>query len=122
MRDWLTIGAAGELGVLARHVVQQAVPRHGGIPWDTFVVNVTGAFASGFVAAFVVHKLRTPLWAQETITVGFLGGYTTFSAFSLETFLLLDRGRIGIAAAYSLGSVLAGLAAVFVGVRAGRVL
>lgn len=122
MRDWLTIGAAGGLGVLARHVVQQAVPRYGGIPWGTFIVNVTGAFVIGFVAAFVVHKLRTPLWVQETITVGFLGGYTTFSAFSLETFLLLDRGRIAVAAAYSLGSVLAGLAAVFVGVPVGRVL
>ena len=122
MRHWLTIGAAGGLGVLARHVVQQAVPRYGGIPWGTFIVNVTGAFVIGFVAAFVVHKLRTPLWVQETITVGFLGGYTTFSAFSLETFLLLDRGRIAVAAAYSLGSVLAGLAAVVVGVRVGRVL
>src|SRR5262245_45362045 len=107
MRNWLTIAAAGSLGVLARHAIQQTVPRSGGIPWGTFIVNVTGAFAIGFVAAFVVHKLRTPMWVQETITVGFLGGYTTFSAFSLETFVLLDRGRIGVAAAYSLGSVVA---------------
>ena len=84
MRSWLTLGAAGGLGVLARHVVQQAVPRHRGVPWGTLVVNITGALAIGFIAAFVVHKLRTPLWVQEALTVGFLGGYTTFSTFALE--------------------------------------
>jgi CrcB protein len=122
MRSWLTIGAAGGLGVLSRHVVQQLVPRHGGVPWGTFVVNITGALAIGFIAAFVVHKLKTPLWVQEAVTVGFLGGYTTFSTFALETFVLLERGRTVVAAGYSLGSVFAGIVAVFVGVRLGRVL
>lgn len=122
MRSWLALGIAGILGVLARHTVQQLVPRHGGLPWGTLVVNVTGALAIGFVAAFVVHRLRTPLWVQEAITVGFLGGFTTFSALALETVVLFDRGRYAVAAGYSVGTVVAGVAAVFVGLRLGRLL
>jgi fluoride exporter len=83
-------------------------------------VNVSGALAIGFVAAFVVHKLRTPMWVQEAMTVGFLGGFTTFSALALETVVLLDRGRYLAAAGYSLGTMLAGVAAVIVGLRLGR--
>jgi CrcB protein len=120
MRSWIALGTAGTLGVLARHTVQQLVPRHGGLPWGTLVVNVSGALAIGFVAAFVVHKLRTPLWVQEAMTVGFLGGFTTFSALALETVVLLDRGRYVVAAGYSLGTMIAGTAAVFLGLRLGR--
>jgi fluoride exporter len=120
MRNWLALGIAGTLGVLARHAVQQFVPRHGDVPLGTLVVNISGALAIEFVAAFVVHTLRTPMWVQEAITVGFLGGYTTFSAFSLETVVLLDRGNYLVAGAYSLGSLLAGVAAVFLGLRLGR--
>lgn len=120
MRNWFAIGLAGLLGVLARHAVQQMVPRHGGMPWGTLIVNVAGAFAIGFVAAFVVHRLRTPLWVQEALTVGFLGGFTTFSALALETFVLIERGRYALAATYSLGTMATGLLAVFLGLRAGR--
>ena len=120
MRSWLSLGIAGMLGVLARHTVQQLVPRHGGLPWGTFIVNVGGTLLVGFVAAFVVHRLRTPLWVQETITVGFLGGFTTFSALALETVVLLDRGRYLAAASYSFGTMMAGIAAVFIGLRLGR--
>jgi CrcB protein len=120
MRSWLPLGIAGMLGVLARHAIQQAVPRHGGVPWGTLVVNVSGALAIGFVAAFVVHRLRTPLWVQEALTVGFLGGYTTFSALAIETVVLLDRGRYVVAAGYSLGTLMAGVTAVFLGLRLGR--
>jgi CrcB protein len=57
---------------------------------------------------------------QEAALVGFLGGYTTFSAITLETFLLLERGRYAVATAYSIGTVAAGLAALFAGVRLAR--
>jgi fluoride exporter len=120
MRNWIALGIAGTLGVLARHTVQQLVPRHGGLPWGTLIVNVSGALAIGFVAAFVVHRLRTPMWVQEAMTAGFLGGFTTFSALALETVTLLDRGRYLAAAGYSVGTLVAGVAAVFVGLRLGR--
>jgi CrcB protein len=122
MRSWIPLAGAGALGVTARHLVQHLIPRHGDVPWGTFVVNVTGALVIGFVAAFVVHRLRTPLWLQEAITVGFLGGYTTFSALALETVVLLDRGRYVVAAGYTTGTVMAGVGAVLVGIRLGRVI
>jgi CrcB protein len=84
------------------------------------VVNVSGALVIGFVAAFVVHRLRTPLWVQEALTVGFLGGYTTFSALALETVVLIDRGRYAIAAGYGVGSLVAGVGAIILGLRLGR--
>jgi fluoride exporter len=120
MRNWFALGIAGMLGVLARHTIQHLIPRHGGLPWGTLVVNVSGALAIGFLAAFVVHKLRTPLWVQEAMTVGFLGGFTTFSALALEAVVLLERGRYVAAAGYSAGTMLAGISAVFVGLRLGR--
>jgi CrcB protein len=120
VRNWIAIALAGMLGVLARHAVQQLVPRHGGLPWGTFVVNVTGALAIGFLAAFVIHGARPPMWVQEALTVGFLGGFTTFSALAVETVVLLDRGRVVTAAAYSAGTMIAGITAVIVGLRLGR--
>lgn len=120
MRSWLPFGLAGMLGVLARHTVQRLLVGDGVVPWGTFIVNVSGALLIGFIAAFVVHRLRTPMWVQEALTVGFLGGFTTFSALALETVVLLDRGRYVIAAAYSVGTLVVGVAAVFVGLRLGR--
>ncbi|HEY7401801.1 MAG TPA: CrcB family protein [Actinomycetota bacterium] len=120
MRNWLPLSIAGAAGVLARHIVQRLVPRTGAVPWGTFIVNVSGALLIGFIAAFVVHKLRTPMWVQEALTVGFLGGITTFSALALETVVLLDRGRYLVAGAYSAGIMVTGIAAVFIGTRLGR--
>jgi fluoride exporter len=120
MRTYLALAIAGTLGVLARHTVQNLVPRHGSIPWGTFVVNITGALAIGVVVSVVVHRFETPMWVQEALTVGFLGGYTTFSALALETFVLVETGRYVQAVGYSLGTMTGGLAAVFIGLRLGR--
>jgi CrcB protein len=122
MRSWLPLAVAGMLGVLTRHTIQRSVPQHGGFPWGTLIVNVSGALAIGFVAALVAHKLSTPLWVQEALTVGFLGGYTTFSALALDTVVLMDRGRYAVAAGYSFGTLAAGVLAVMLGLRLGRVL
>jgi CrcB protein len=122
MRTWLPIGVAGAFGVLARHAVQQIVPRHGGVPWGTLLVNVSGAFVLGFLFTLIVRRFTLAMWIQEALLVGLLGGYTTFSAFSLEAFLMLEHGRFAIATAYGLGSVLGGIAAVFVGIHLARLL
>ena len=120
MRNILMIAVSGALGVLARHAIQQLVPRAGGLPWGTFTVNVAGALAIGFLAAFVARDLRTPMWFQEALTVGFLGGFTTFSALALETYVLLERGRMVAAVGYSAGTFVVGLTAVMIGIRLGR--
>ena len=120
MRNTVAIALAGARGVLARHAIQQLVPRHGGISWGTFLVNVSGAFLMGLLFTILVRHFSVPLWIQEAVLVGVLGGYTTFSAISLETYLLLERGRYGFAAAYSLGTLVAGLAALMAGIRLDR--
>ena len=68
----------------------------------------------------MLGRTDVPEWLKLSITTGFLGGFTTFSAFSLQTHRLLAEGAYGIAVAYIVGSVAAGLAAVAVGVLIGR--
>ena len=116
----LSLALAGALGVLARHFVQRIVPRTGPMPWGTLVVNVSGALAAGLLLTLVARRFTVPMWVQESVFVGFLGGYTTFSALSTETFLMIETRHYGTAALYSLGSVSAGLAAVFAGTALGR--
>lgn len=121
---WTTVGLglAGALGVIARHFVQRLIPRTGHMPWGTLAVNVSGAFALGLLLTIIARRDSVPMWAQEAVFVGFLGGYTTFSALSAETFLLLESRQYGLALAYSLGSLLTGLLAVLIGVALGRAL
>jgi CrcB protein len=120
MRTTLALVVAGALGVLARHLVQSSIGTHGRFPLGTFVVNVSGAFAAGLLFTVVGRRSSIPMWLQSAVFVGFLGGYTTFSAMTLETYLLVERGDNVIALAYSAGSVVAGLVALLAGVRLGR--
>jgi CrcB protein len=121
MRTTLAIVVAGALGVLARHLTQDAVRVQGRFPWATFLVNVSGAFAAGFLLTLIGRRSDLPMWAQSAVFVGFLGGYTTFSAMSLDTYLLVARGHGLLATAYSIGSVLGGLGGIYAGVRLGRI-
>jgi CrcB protein len=122
--SWSTVGlaVAGAAGVLARHAVQRLVPRPGHVPWGTFVVNVSGAFAMGLLLLLMARKLHAPMWLQEMTFVGFLGGYTTFSAFSAETFLLMQQRQLLTAVLYALGTVVVGLVAFYAGTQVGRLL
>jgi CrcB protein len=121
MRTTLAIAIAGAMGVLARHAVQHFVSRPGSsVPWGTFVVNVSGAFAVGFLFTVLVRHFGVPMWLQEATLVGFLGGYTTFSALALETYVLGEHHRYALAAAYSLGTLLVGVFALIVGIHLAR--
>jgi fluoride exporter len=84
------------------------------------VVNVTGSLLLGF--AFTVLSERTAVqpWVRSSITIGFLGAYTTFSTLSFESYRMLEDGAIGLALANALGSLAAGLLAVYAGVVLGR--
>ena len=90
------------------------------MPWGTLIVNVSGALAIGLVFTILVRRYEVALWIQEAVLVGFLGGYTTFSALSLETYVMIEHRRFGVALAYVGGSVALGIVAVFVGIRLGR--
>jgi CrcB protein len=121
---WTTIslGLAGALGVLARHGVQRMIARTGLMPWGTFAVNVSGALVLGFLLTVIARRDSVPMWVQESVFVGFLGGYTTFSALSAEMFLMVESRHYALAVAYGLGSLGAGVVAVLLGTLLGRAL
>ena len=91
-------------------------------PWGTFVVNISGAFVIGVVFTVMTQRgWGTPL-LRSAITVGFLGSYTTFSTLMIDSYALTTHRDLALAAANVLGSVAAGLVAVYLGVVAGRAL
>jgi CrcB protein len=114
----LAVAGAGALGALARWGVDEWLERHSGLfPWGIFVVNVTGAFLVGFFATWMEPRFEDVTWLRTGVLVGFLGAYTTFSTFSLDTYRLLDAGHMGTALANALGTLAAGLVAVWAGIR-----
>ena len=116
---WVALGGAA--GAAARFgVAQWAGGRWGwSLPWGTFAVNVTGSLAIGVLMALIIGRGPDPAYRFLLVT-GFLGGYTTFSAFSLETLSLVEARRYGEAAIYVVASVLLGLLGCFVGLAVGR--
>jgi CrcB protein len=116
---WLMLG--GALGVLARYVVAGWVDQRGGtFPWGIFVVNITGAFAIGFVLTLAEGRLAISADMQRFIATGILGGYTTFSTLSWNTLQLIQDDEFARAAFNGLGSLAVGLAAVYCGVLLAR--
>jgi fluoride exporter len=124
LRTIVAIGIAGALGALARYGLEGLVSRRlpSAFPWGTFVVNVTGALALGFLMTLLTEQLTTAPWLRAALTIGFLGAYTTFSTLSFESYRLLEDGALALAAANILGSCAAGLVAVYLGVVVGRAL
>ena len=114
---WIYILLGSGLGGLARYLVATGVQRLGGgsLPYGTLVVNVAGSLLIG---ALLRHALMAPAMSAELRTflvVGICGGFTTFSAFSAETFELLRTGSWGTAVAYALTSVVLCVAATAAG-------
>jgi CrcB protein len=123
MRTVVGIGVAGCLGALARYGLDGFVSRRAGaFPWGTFVVNVSGSFLLGFVVTVLGERVAAAPWLRAALAVGFLGAYTTFSTLSLESYRLLETRSYALAGANLLGSVAAGLVALYGGVVLGRAL
>jgi CrcB protein len=115
------LSVGGVLGVNTRYWLGVVINRWTGpqFPWATFTINVSGSFAIGMVTVLLARWLPHP-YARLLVVVGFLGGYTTFSSYSLESLALWERGERGLCVAYMAGSVAAGFAAVVVGTALGR--
>ncbi|MDQ3692859.1 MAG: fluoride efflux transporter CrcB [Chloroflexota bacterium] len=116
---WVAVG--GMAGAVSRHCVSRlAVERWGAeLPFGTFVVNMTGSFAIGLLLTALLGRDVDPAWRLLLVT-GFLGGYTTFSAYSFELVGLLTSGRLGWAAAYLVASNLLGVMACLAGIACAR--
>jgi len=123
MRTAVAIGIAGALGALARYGAEGIVARRAGsFPWATFAVNVSGSFLLGLVVTLLGERLTVAPWVRAAVAIGFLGAYTTFSTLSLESYRLVEARSYALAAANLLGSMAAGLVALYGGVVVGRTL
>ncbi len=121
MRTALWVGVGGFLGAIARYLVAGLISYPDeAFPWGTFVVNITGSFLLGLLVGFFAHSPPLHPDLRVGITVGFIGAYTTFSTFALETIDLGGVGSFGLAIMNVLASVVAGLAAVWLGQSLGR--
>ena len=107
--DVVLIGLGGGLGAMMRYGVARLAQPLGGasFPAGTLVVNLSGAFVLGFLATYLVERTSMPAEWRLGLTVGVLGGYTTFSTFSLETLNLLSEDEWALALANVTVSVIA---------------
>lgn len=120
----IAIAVCGACGCLTRYYVSGWVYAILGrsFPYGTFVVNILGAFIIGLLMEFGIRSTLIPPSLRVGLTVGFLGGLTTFSTFSYETFRLMEEGNFLTAAANVLLSVLVCLVFTWAGIQAARYL
>lgn len=119
MNPFLQVAIGGSVGAVARYAVYRSIAWHGpGFPIATALVNVVGSFLMGLLAIALAQRLGNH-YAPLLLT-GFLGGFTTFSAFSLDALTLWDRGQVWGMGLYILVSVVMSLVAVIAGLAVGR--
>lgn len=116
----LQVAIGGALGAAARYLTNVGAMRllGPGFPWATVAVNVAGSFLMGVLVVALAH--RDAMRLAPFLMTGVLGGFTTFSAFSLDALTLWERGQTGLAAAYVAGSVAVSLAAIVAGMAVTR--
>jgi fluoride exporter len=115
--NYLLVFVGGGLGSTLRYIVNIATPRFLGtaFPYHTFIINITGSTVMGLIAGYLAFKGEAAVSWRLFLMTGILGGYTTFSAFSLDAAVLYERGEIGAALLYVLGSVVLAIAGLFAG-------
>jgi CrcB protein len=118
----LAVAFGGSIGAAARYAISLRFPESvGDFPWATFAINVTGCLLLGILVVVLAERFPPNRYARPFFGTGILGGYTTFSTYSVETVLLLKDHYVDRAVAYALGSVVAGLFAAWLGIVVGRV-
>ena len=120
----LAVIAAGAIvGASARYGVARRLPTPpGGFPWATFWTNVSGSFALGAVLVVIARRFPAATHLRALLATGFLGAYTTYSTFAVETDVLVKDGHLATALTYATASLAVGLAAVAVGMALGMTL
>lgn len=121
MNSILYVMSGGAIGAALRYGLSRALPvSSGGWPWATFAVNLLGGLAMGVLAGWLVRENEAAESLRLFLGVGVLGGFTTFSAFSLEMAQMVQRGQGMMAAGYAAVSVILALGAVFAGMMLAR--
>ena len=118
------IGLAGLLGTLGRYALSGFVARRFGetFPTGTLVVNVVGCFLGGLLFYLMQERFLVSQTIRTVVMIGFLGGFTTFSSFGLQTFTLLRDGELGLATLNVIASNIIGLLTVWAGYTLGKLL
>ena len=117
------IAAGGVLGVAARYGVGRAIPTaDGAFPWATLWINILGSFVLGVFIVIVLERLGPTRYLRPFFGTGFVGSFTTFSTFSVETDLLIKDGHVTTAAAYVASTLVVGLLSAWLGICVGRLL
>lgn len=122
MNSLVLVFIGGGLGAVSRHLTGMAVMRASGpgFPWGTMVVNIIGSFIMGCLIAWLARRSSGDADLRLLLATGFLGGFTTFSAFSLDAVTLYERGALTAAAAYVIASVTVSILALFGGLWLAR--
>ena len=118
----LLVAAGGAIGASLRHLSGLAAMRvfGAGFPWGTVFVNVVGSFLMGLFIELAARRFGASQEVRLFVATGCLGGFTTFSTFSLDAMALAERGSHALAAIYVIGSVVVGIAALFAGLALAR--
>lgn len=119
----LAIAGGGAAGAVLRHFFNNALTAWlgGGFPWGIFAANVLGSFIMGVLVSFFAQAWDPPQEIRAFLTVGLLGAFTTFSAFSLDAVMLVERGAWVSASFYTAGSVFFAIAGLYAGMAAVRI-
>jgi CrcB protein len=122
MTNILLAALGGAIGSVLRYLVGVFSVRWFGpsFPWGTLAVNIVGSFIIGLSVEMIARRLNASMELRVFIVTGIIGGFTTWSSFSLDTMVLFERGAITAAAAYVIGSLVVSFAAVFAGLALGR--
>ena len=126
MTGFLYVALGGAIGASARHWLSRSMlTKYGeampfGFPTSTLCANVIGSFLMGILAAYIASRVNGFEEARLFLGVGILGGFTTFSAFSLEAIMMLERKAYGVMASYITASVIGSLLALFLGLILAR--
>jgi len=115
--SYILVFIGGGLGATLRHLINLVCARcmAPGFPWGTFIINITGSTVMGLIAGYLAFKGEASQPWRLFLMTGILGGYTTFSAYSLDAALLYERGELMLAALYVVGSVVLSISGLFAG-------
>ena len=124
MRQLLAVAAGGAAGAVMRWLMASGIQRMAGgaFPWGTLVVNALGSFLLGFLFVWLIERSSASELMRLALTVGFLGAFTTFSTYSLESIRLLQEGAFALAFGNIIGQVILCLMLTWLGVQLARVL